>query len=55
MIVWAIALGFLVFGDVPSVNTMAGAAIVAAAGIYIFLRERRVMKREPEPNPPTVV
>jgi drug/metabolite transporter (DMT)-like permease len=55
MIVWAIVLGFAVFGDVPSLNTMVGAAIVATAGIYIFLRERTVMRREPEPNPPTVV
>jgi len=55
MIVWAIVLGFLVFGDIPSPNTMIGAAIVASAGIYIFLRERTVMHREPEPNPPTVV
>jgi drug/metabolite transporter (DMT)-like permease len=55
MIVWAIVLGFAVFGDVPSINTMVGAAIVATAGIYIFLRERTVMRREPEPNPPTVV
>ena len=55
MIIWAIALGFLVFGDVPSPNTMIGALIVACAGIYIFLRERVVMHREPEPNPPTVV
>ena len=55
MIVWAIVLGFLVFGDVPSLNTTVGAAIVASAGIYIFLRERAVMRREPEPNPPTVV
>jgi drug/metabolite transporter (DMT)-like permease len=55
MIVWAIVLGFLVFGDVPPPNTMIGAAIVASAGIYIFLRERKVTHREPEPNPPTVV
>jgi len=55
MIIWAIALGFLVFGDIPSPNTMIGALIVACAGIYIFVRERVVMHREPEPNPPTVV
>jgi drug/metabolite transporter (DMT)-like permease len=55
MIVWAIVLGFLVFGDVPSPNTVIGAAIVTAAGLYIFLRERTVMYREPQPNPPTVV
>lgn len=55
MIVWAILLGFLAFGDIPSLNTTIGAAIVAGAGIYIFLRERKVTRREPEPNPPTVV
>ena len=55
MIVWAIVLGFLAFGDVPSLNTMLGAGIVACAGMYIFVREQRVMHREPEPNPPTVV
>ena len=55
LIVWAIVLGFLVFGDVPSLNTVIGAVIVAAAGMYIFLRERAVMHREPQPNPPTVV
>jgi hypothetical protein len=46
-----VVIGFLVFGDVPSLNTV----IVAAAGMYIFLRERVVMRREPQPNPPTVV
>ncbi len=55
MIVWAVVLGFLVFGDVPSLNTIIGATIVACAGIYIFLRERAVMHREPEPNPRTAV
>ncbi len=52
MIVWAILLGYLMFGDVPSLQTMLGAAIVTAAGIYIFFRERLVMRREPEPSPP---
>ena len=55
MIVWAVVLGFLVFGDVPSSNTMLGAGIVACAGIYIFIREQKVTRRGPEPNPPTVV
>ncbi|ASP34667.1 DMT family transporter [Labrenzia sp. VG12] len=39
-IVWMIALGFLVFGDVPTGTTMAGAAIVVASGLYILYRER---------------
>jgi drug/metabolite transporter (DMT)-like permease len=40
MIVWAIVLGYLVFGDVPDLLTMAGAAIIIAAGLYIFWREQ---------------
>jgi len=39
-IVWMIALGFLVFGDVPSHWTLAGAAIVILSGLYLLYRER---------------
>jgi drug/metabolite transporter (DMT)-like permease len=41
MIIWAVIFGYLVFGDVPTLATVAGAAIIIGAGIYIFLRERR--------------
>jgi drug/metabolite transporter (DMT)-like permease len=40
MIIWAVMFGYLVFGDVPSAATIAGAAIIIGAGFYIFLRER---------------
>jgi drug/metabolite transporter (DMT)-like permease len=40
MIVWAVALGYVVFGDVPDLFTLAGAAIIIAAGLYIFWREQ---------------
>jgi drug/metabolite transporter (DMT)-like permease len=40
-IVWAVTLGYLVFGDVPNAWTLAGAAIVIASGLYLFQRERR--------------
>lgn len=33
-LVWAALLGFLVWGDVPSARVWAGAAIIAAAGLY---------------------
>jgi len=39
-IVWMIALGLLVFGDVPSRWTLAGAAIVILSGLYLLYRER---------------
>ncbi len=39
-IVWMIALGFLVFHDVPNRWTLAGSAIVVASGLYLLHRER---------------
>jgi drug/metabolite transporter (DMT)-like permease len=39
-LVWVIALGFLVFADVPNRWTLAGAGIVVASGLYILHRER---------------
>ncbi|TYC60618.1 DMT family transporter [Rhodobacterales bacterium] len=39
-IVWMIILGYLVFADVPSLSTIAGASIVVASGLYILYRER---------------
>jgi drug/metabolite transporter (DMT)-like permease len=41
-IVWASSLGYLVFGNVPSRWTMAGAGIVIASGLYLLNRERLV-------------
>ena len=38
-LVWALALGFLVFGDLPGLMTCAGSAIVIGSGIYIIRRE----------------
>lgn len=53
MIIWAVVLGYLVFGDVPEVHILIGGAIIAAAGIYIFLREQRQGRREePCTSPP---
>jgi drug/metabolite transporter (DMT)-like permease len=35
-----IAFGYFVFGDLPDVWTLAGAAVVVASGVYLFHRER---------------
>ena len=43
-LVWVIALGYLVFADLPTHWTLAGAAIVVASGLYLLDRERRVGK-----------
>src|SRR5436853_2264426 len=40
LIVWAIVLGYLVFGDVPDLAMLVGAAIIIAAGLFIFWREQ---------------
>ena len=40
MLPWGCLLGFLVFGEVPFWSTLAGAAIVALAGLYNLHRER---------------
>ena len=37
---WGVLAGFLLFGDLPSWSTLAGAAVVAAAGSYNVYRER---------------
>ena len=42
LIVWAVIFGYFVFGDVPSVQMLAGAAIIIAAGLYIFVREQKM-------------
>jgi drug/metabolite transporter (DMT)-like permease len=47
MIIWAVIFGYLVFGDVPSIAMLAGAAIIIVAGLYIFLRERDLVRDEP--------
>lgn len=45
-LLWAILLGFLVFGDVPDLTMSIGAAIVVASGLYTLYRERLVGRRK---------
>src|SRR5712672_2703768 len=52
MIIWAVMFGFAVFGDVPSLPTILGAAIIIGAGIYIFLRERALGRGGTVVSPP---
>jgi drug/metabolite transporter (DMT)-like permease len=48
IIVWAALFGYFVFGDVPSLATLLGAAIIIAAGMFIFFREQAVeAERDP--------
>lgn len=51
-IFWAILLGYIFFADVPRVAMLAGAAVIIAAGIYIFVRERKAAKALALVEPP---
>lgn len=37
-LIWAMVFSFLLFGDVPNLPTLAGAALVVGSGLYIFRR-----------------
>lgn len=39
---WAFLLGYWMFGEVPTLLVVGGAVIVAAAGIFVILRERHL-------------
>ena len=41
-LVWALVLGFVLFGEWPQFLTLVGAAIVVATGLFTFYRERRL-------------
>jgi drug/metabolite transporter (DMT)-like permease len=38
----ALAIGYVAFGEVPTVTMLFGAALISAAGVAIILRERRL-------------
>ncbi|MDP7548285.1 MAG: DMT family transporter [Alphaproteobacteria bacterium] len=40
VLLWATAVGYVIFGDLPDTWTITGAAIIAASGLYAFYRER---------------
>jgi drug/metabolite transporter (DMT)-like permease len=45
-LIWAMILGFAVWGDVPTPGLLLGSAIVVASGVYILWRET-VHRRQP--------
>lgn len=45
-LLWAITLGFLVFGNLPDFWTLVGASIVIAAGLFTLWRERQLRRRK---------
>jgi drug/metabolite transporter (DMT)-like permease len=49
-LVWALALGFLVWGDVPTPSLLIGSAIVVASGFFLFWREARLQRASLAPR-----
>lgn len=45
-LVWAAAIGYVVWNDVPDVAVASGAALVVGSGIFIVLREARLRARD---------
>jgi drug/metabolite transporter (DMT)-like permease len=46
VLVWAMGLGFLVWGDIPTVSLLAGSAVVVGSGLFLLWHER---SRKPLP------
>jgi len=40
-LVWAVLIGYAVWGDVPDPRTWLGSAIIIASGLYVYWREQR--------------
>lgn len=49
-LLWAAALGFVVFGDVPSARLWFGAAIIIGAGLYVMFRAQPAQDPVPLPG-----
>lgn len=40
--IWAVGLGWLLFGDLPDAAVVAGGAVIAASGVFVIWREGRL-------------
>jgi drug/metabolite transporter (DMT)-like permease len=52
MIIWALLLGLIIWGDAPSLLTGIGLALIVISGLYIAARETRRGKPAASPLPP---
>jgi drug/metabolite transporter (DMT)-like permease len=44
MLVWALIIGFLVWGDIPTKGLIVGSVIVVASGLFLLWRETRLQR-----------
>jgi drug/metabolite transporter (DMT)-like permease len=45
MMLWAMVVGYVAFGDMPDSATIGGAAIIVSAGLFTFWREQAAARR----------
>ena len=43
-LLWALVIGYLYFGEVPSPRTLLGGTVIVICGCYIIYRERRLAR-----------
>lgn len=46
LLLWAVIFGWMFFGDVPRASMLIGAALIVASGLFIFIREQMLKKRD---------
>jgi drug/metabolite transporter (DMT)-like permease len=46
LLLWAVIFGWIFFGDTPRLSMMIGAALIVASGLFIFIREQTLKKRQ---------
>ena len=51
-LVWAVLLGWVIFGEWPDTMTLVGSTIVVGSGLFTLARERALRKRPLPPQPP---
>jgi drug/metabolite transporter (DMT)-like permease len=51
-LLWAVLLGWLIFGDHPPATTWGGAAVIIASGLYTLYREHKLGRERVRAAPP---
>lgn len=49
LLLYAVIFGWMFFGDVPRLTMMVGAAMIIASGLFIFIREQMLKKKQDRP------
>lgn len=50
-LVWAVLMGYFIFDEIPTLNTVIGMVLIASSGLYIGFREMQQMKLDKSTAP----